>query len=72
MQSDEALNRQMRLAAIVIVAAVLLWFGGLFLGGALGLSPRFALLLDMGCMAAMIWSLVVLLRVRRARQARGS
>ena len=54
-----------RLASIVIVVAMLLWFGLSLLGGALGLAPRFAFLLDMLCLAALGWALVNLFLVWR-------
>jgi hypothetical protein len=67
-QTDASLSSQTRQASIVIVVAVVGWMAGLWFGGRLGLSPRFAFLLDLACLGALIWSMVVLLRVWRARQ----
>ena len=62
---DDAQKGQIRLAAIVIVAAMLLWALGSLLGGQLGLPVRFAFLLDLAVMAAMVWALIVLFRIWR-------
>jgi hypothetical protein len=68
LQTDASLSLRTRQASIVIVVSVVGWMAGLWFGGRLGLPPRFAFLLDLACMAALIWSMVVLLRVWRARQ----
>ena len=60
---------KIRLAGAVIAFAMLLWMGLSFMGGELGLPPRYALLLDMLCLAALGWSLVTLFSVWRRRQA---
>ena len=61
----------MRLATTVIVASFVMWMLASALGGQLGLPVRFAFLIDLGCMAALIWALVVLYRVWRRRQDNG-
>ena len=40
---------------------------GSWIGGAMGAPVRFAFLLDLACLAAFVWAMVVLLKVRRAR-----
>jgi len=70
-QDSDRAARQVRLATIVIVAAFLAWMGASALGGQLGLPVRFAFLIDLACMAALIWALVVLFRVWRSRQDDG-
>jgi hypothetical protein len=55
----------MRLASIVIIAAMLLWFGLSALGGELGLPVRYAFLIDMLCLAALGWALTTLFIVWR-------
>ena len=67
-QTDQAQRRQLRLAGAVIILVMVAWFGVSALGGALGLPVRFAFLIDLAAMAAMIWALVVLYRVWRARE----
>ena len=65
---EDGLRAQARLAAIVILVAMVAWMGGSMLGGALGVPVRFAFLLDLACLGALTWALVVLLRVWRARR----
>ena len=62
-RNEEAQRKQARLAAIVMAATVLIWMGGSYLGGALGLAPRYAILLDFAALAAFAWSVIVLIRV---------
>lgn len=65
---DEAIRRQVRLVAAVIIATMLVWFGGSWLGGRLGLEARYAFLLDLAALAAFAWALVVLYWTWRKRQ----
>ena len=65
---NDANRAQTRLASIVIVVSFLLWMALSFLGGELGLPVRFALLLDMLCLAALGWALVTLFLVWRRRE----
>lgn len=67
-RTEERLRVQTRLASIVIAVSMLTWMGGSMLGGALGAPVRFAFLLDLACLGALFWALVVLLRVWRARR----
>ena len=64
---DDSLKTQTRQAAIVIFVAAVVWMAGSWIGGALGAPVRFAFLLDLACLAAFVWAMVVLLKVRRAR-----
>ena len=68
---EQAQRRQLRLAGAVIIVVMVAWFGISALGGALGLPVRFAFLIDLAAMAAMIWALVVLYRLWRARPGDG-
>ena len=68
---DKDQGKTTRLAAIVIVASMVLWMLGSAMGGRLGLPPRFAFLLDLACIAAFAWALIVLIRVWRTRQSNG-
>ena len=67
----DAARRQVRLATIVIVVAFWVWMAGSALGGQRGVPVRFVFLLDLACMAALVWALVVLFRVWRARRDNG-
>ncbi|PWE34129.1 hypothetical protein DDZ14_01885 [Maritimibacter sp. 55A14] len=61
----------MRLAAGVIIVTMILWMAASFLGGRLGLPPRYAFLFDLAALAAFFWALVVLYRVWRQRREDG-
>lgn len=56
---------QIKQLAIVVIAATMIWMAGAFLGGKLGLSPRYAILLDMLVMAAFLWAIIVGIRLWR-------
>ncbi|MEM9716511.1 MAG: DUF5337 family protein [Pseudomonadota bacterium] len=58
-------RKQAQIAAIAMAATVIIWVGGSYLGGQLGLPPRFAILLDFAALAAFAWSVIVLVRVLR-------
>jgi hypothetical protein len=62
------LIRQVRLAAIVMSLTMVLWVAGQYIGGQLGLDPRYALLLDLAAIAALVWSLAVTYWVWKARR----
>ncbi|MEM8871156.1 MAG: DUF5337 family protein [Pseudomonadota bacterium] len=62
-QKPDPAVSQVRLAAAVIVTAFLAWMAASVVGGRVGLPVRYAFLIDMICMAALIWALVVLFRV---------
>lgn len=59
-------RRQIRLATIVLIVAFVLWILLGAVGGRLGLDPRYAILSDLACIAALIWSTIVLIRAWRA------
>lgn len=67
-QTDMA--RTGRMVAIVIAVTMILWLGGQWLGGRLGLDPSYAFLMDLAALAAFFWSLVVLAQLWQ-RQKRG-
>ncbi len=69
MDRKAARKARVRLASIVIVVAMLGWLGMNLLGAQLGLPGRYAILVDMLCLAALFWALWVLFRVRRADRA---
>lgn len=71
-ERTEAERAQLRRAAIVIAAAIFGWMALSAIGGELGLPVRFALLLDMLCLAALGWALWAIFRVWRAGAGKGS
>ncbi len=64
-------RNQARAAAVVVVAAFMLWMGFSWLGGELGLPVRYAFLVDFAALAAFFWSFVVLVRVWRKSRLGG-
>ncbi|NIZ09203.1 DUF5337 domain-containing protein [Pseudooceanicola sp. HF7] len=65
---EMAQARKARMVGIVIAATMVLWMGVQFMGGKLGLPPRYAFLFDFAAIAALIWALVVTLQIWRARR----
>jgi hypothetical protein len=47
---------------------MVLWIGAQWIGSKLGMTPRFALLLDLFALAAFVWALVVVYQIWRSRQ----
>lgn len=65
---ETAQVKQARLAAIVIFVTMIVWMALQWIGGQIGLEPRYAFLFDLSALAAFAWALIVLFRVWRARQ----
>ena len=66
--TDRALARQGRTAALVIAATMVLWIAAQWIGGALGLPARYVFLFDFAALAALFWSLVVGVQIWRKRR----
>jgi hypothetical protein len=60
--------RQIRTAAIVMAATMILWVAGQYIGGQLGWPVRFAFLLDLAAIAALVWAMIVTYLVWKARR----
>ena len=58
--------KQARIAAIVIFVTIIAWMGLQYIGGQLGLDPRYAFLFDFIALGAFAWALFVLFNVWRA------
>ncbi|PRX32698.1 hypothetical protein SAMN05216257_10679 [Meinhardsimonia xiamenensis] len=56
---ERSLARQGRLVAAVIAVTAVLWLAAQWLGGKLGLPPRYAFLFDFAALAAFLWALIV-------------
>jgi hypothetical protein len=67
-QGDKQGVDQARNASIVIFVAIGGWMLASYLGGLMGLPIKYAFLIDFAALAAMVWSMVVLFKVWRARQ----
>ena len=67
-EKDERDRRAGRQVALVIAGAMLLWIAAQWLGPQLGLPGRYALLIDFAAIGALLWALIVTLRIWRARR----
>lgn len=67
-QQEQQLANKGRLIAIVIAATMLLWMAAQWLGQIAGLPGRYALLFDFAAIAALIWALVNVFQIWRARR----
>lgn len=67
MAGGDGRARQIRLAAGVIIATMVLWMGFSFLGGALDWARRWAFLADLAALAAFAWAGIVLFRLYSTR-----
>ncbi|MBJ6373258.1 DUF5337 domain-containing protein [Sedimentitalea arenosa] len=67
-EQDRRIARKGRHVAIVIAGSMLLWLGAQWLGQAMGLPGRFALLFDLAALAALIYAFVNIYQIWRMRQ----
>jgi hypothetical protein len=65
---DRVLSRKARMVALVMAGAMVLWLLAQFLGGRLGLPPRYAFLADFAALAAFVWALYVTFQIWQARR----
>ncbi len=68
-QTEQDMARKGRMVSIVIAGTVLIWLALNVIGKMAGLPGRYALLFDFAAMAALIWALVNIYQIWRARQA---
>lgn len=68
-QQDSAISRKGRHVAVVIAATMVLWLvATLWLGPALGLPGRYAVLFDLAAIAGFIYALVNIFQLWRMRR----
>lgn len=65
---EKHLARKGRIAGLVIAGAMVLWLLANLLGREMGLPARYAFLFDFAAIGALIWALVVVYQIWRARQ----
>jgi hypothetical protein len=70
-QQEQYLAKRGRVVAIVIAATMLIWMAAQWLGQAMGLPGRYALLFDFAAIAALIWAVVNIYQIWRVRQQAG-
>lgn len=67
---DHALAAKGRMISLVIVGTMLLWLAVQFwIGPMLELSLRYTVLIDLLAMAALAWSFILSMQLKRARKA---
>ncbi len=71
--STEELNKRIaakgRVVSLVIVGTMLLWLLSLWLAPKLGMTPRQSILIDLFALAALLWSFIASMKLKRARKA---
>ena len=68
-EENKALARKGRTVALVIAGTMLLWIAAQWIAPQFGLPGRYALLFDFAALAALIWAMVNIYQMRRARAA---
>ena len=68
-QTEQALARKGRIVALVIAGAMVVWIAAQWLAPVVGLPGRYAFLFDFAAMAALIWAMVNIYQIWRARQS---
>lgn len=66
---DRALAAKGRMVSLTIVGTMLLWVLSLWLAPKFGITARQSILIDLLAMAALLWSFIVSLQLKRARKA---
>ena len=65
---DQRLEKQGRLAAIVIAGAMIFWIVAQWIGSRLEIDIWFQVLIDLIALAAFAWAMVVTFQIWRKRQ----
>ena len=68
-ETDKAIARKGQSVALVIAVTMVLWIIAQWVGPALGLPGRYALLFDFAALAALFWAMVVIYQMWQARRA---
>ena len=66
---ESALAAKGRMVSLVIVGTMVLWVLSLWIAPKLGMTPRQSILIDLFALAALLWSFVVSMQLKRARKA---
>ncbi|MCA0045263.1 DUF5337 domain-containing protein [Celeribacter litoreus] len=67
-EKDQQLARKARMVAVVIAATMLIWIGVQWIGGTLGLDPRYVFLFDLAALASFVWAMVVIYQIWRDKR----
>jgi hypothetical protein len=68
-QTEQQLAQRGRMVSLVIAGTLILWMLLQVIGKQIGLPGRYALLFDFAAIAALIWALVNVFQIWRARQS---
>ena len=68
-ETDHSTTKQGRTVGLVIAGAMCIWIAAQWIGPELGLSGRYAILIDLLALAAFFWALVVTFQIWRKRQS---
>ncbi|MCB2130216.1 MAG: DUF5337 domain-containing protein [Rhodobacteraceae bacterium] len=65
---DMRLAKEARMVAVVMIATMVLWLAAQWLGGRAGWEIRYAFLFDLAALAAFIWAMAVIWRIRQRQK----
>ena len=68
---DHKIARKGRVVSLTIAGAMLTWLAAQFIGPAIGLSTRVAVLIDLIALAAFVWAFVGIHDIWRMRRNQG-
>ncbi|MBW4960552.1 DUF5337 domain-containing protein [Sulfitobacter sp. CW3] len=68
-EENIALARKGRMVALVIAGTMLLWIALQWIAPQFGLPGRYALLFDFAALGALIWAMINIYQMRKARTA---
>lgn len=71
MSNEQRIAQKGRTVALVIAGTMLLWLAAQFVGPAIGLSARVAVLFDLIALAGFIWAFVGIYDIWRMRRNQG-
>ncbi len=66
---ERALAAKGRMVSLVIVGTMVLWVLSLWLAPKFGITARQSILIDLFALAALFWSFIVSMQLKRARKA---
>lgn len=66
---ERALAAKGRMVSLVIVGTMVLWLLSLWIAPKFGITTRQSILIDLFAMAALLWSFIVSMQLKRARKA---
>jgi hypothetical protein len=68
-ERDKQIAAKGRMVSLVIVGTMVVWVLSLWLAPKFGITPRQSILIDLLALAALLWSFIVSMQLKRARKA---